>query len=477
MGLIDEEITFNVQKSMRRPSEFANCSLIDAVDIVLYEEDESLSIKDPLAACLMNLDEANGEDLAEWVLALKGQGFCKRELEFEPLNLEERKTPLAKPSIEEPPKLELKPLPSHLRYAFLGLDSTLPVIISASLLDVKAQQLLQVLTECKTLIGWTIVDIKGINPAFCMHKILLEDGCKPSREHQRRNLNLTTRKDHFPMLFIDQMLDRLAGRSHFCFLDVYSGYNQISIFPEDREKTSFTCPYRIYAFRQMLFSLCNTPATFQRCMMTIFIDMVEKIMKVFMDDFSVVGNSFDDCLVNFRRILNRCIETNLVAFEELKTRLVTIAIIVVPDWEQPFEMMCDASDYAVGTVLGYLIEKKESKPHLIRWVLLLQEFELVICDQKGTENQVADHLSRLQGYEMKVEVEEILETFLDEQLLATSLEEVPWYTDIANYLASGMSRITIWWALRGSKDSCESLGVEVLLANTVQRCTSMHKGL
>ncbi|XP_070050947.1 uncharacterized protein [Nicotiana tomentosiformis] len=112
-------------KSMRRPSEFANCSLIEVMDIIMEEEDETLNVKDPLAACLMNLDEANGEDLAEWVPALDGQGFWKRELKFEPLHLEERKIPPAKPSIEEPPKLELKPLPPHLRYAFLGPNSTL----------------------------------------------------------------------------------------------------------------------------------------------------------------------------------------------------------------------------------------------------------------------------------------------------------------------------------------------------------------
>ncbi|XP_070023032.1 uncharacterized protein [Nicotiana sylvestris] len=187
MRLNDEEIAFNVQKSMRIPSEFANFSLIDAVDVVLEEEDEALNFKDPLLACLMNLDEANGEDLAEWVLALEGQGFWRRELEFEPLHLEERKTPPTKLSIEEPPKLELNPLPSHLKYAFLGPDSTLSVIILASLLDVQAEQLLQVLAECKTAIGWTIADIKGIIPAFCMYKILLEEGHKPSRKHQRKS--------------------------------------------------------------------------------------------------------------------------------------------------------------------------------------------------------------------------------------------------------------------------------------------------
>ncbi|XP_070057286.1 uncharacterized protein [Nicotiana tomentosiformis] len=131
-GILDD-------KSMRRPSEFANCSLIEAVDVILEEEDETLNAKDPLAACLMNLEEMNGENLAEWVLALEGRGYWRKELEFEPLHLEERKTPPAKPSIEEPPQLELKPLPSHLRYAFLGPKSTLPVIISSSLLDVQAE--------------------------------------------------------------------------------------------------------------------------------------------------------------------------------------------------------------------------------------------------------------------------------------------------------------------------------------------------
>ncbi|XP_070026554.1 uncharacterized protein [Nicotiana sylvestris] len=115
MRLNDEEITFNVHKSMRRPSEFANCSLIDVVDVIVETDDEMLSIEDPLTACLMNLDEVNGEELAGWVLALEGRGFWDRTLEFEPLHIENRETPPAKPSIEEPQKLELKPLPAHLR--------------------------------------------------------------------------------------------------------------------------------------------------------------------------------------------------------------------------------------------------------------------------------------------------------------------------------------------------------------------------
>ncbi|XP_070002239.1 uncharacterized protein [Nicotiana sylvestris] len=114
MRLNDEEIIFNMQKSMRRPSEFANCSFIDVVDVIVEANDETLNIKDPLAACLVNLDEVNEEELAECVLSLEGRGFWDRTLEFKPLHLENEETPLAKPSIEEPPKLELKPLPAHI---------------------------------------------------------------------------------------------------------------------------------------------------------------------------------------------------------------------------------------------------------------------------------------------------------------------------------------------------------------------------
>ena len=125
-------------------------------------------------------------------------------------------------------------------------------------------------------------------------------------------LNKVTRKDHFPLPFIDQMLDILVGNKYFYFLDGYSGYNQITIAPKDQEKTTFTCLYGTFAFRRMPFGLCNAPGTFQRCMMTIFSDMVEKSIEAFMDDFSVIGSTFDDCLYNMTLVLKRCMETNLV---------------------------------------------------------------------------------------------------------------------------------------------------------------------
>ena len=261
-----------------------------------------------------------------------------------------------------------------------------------------------------------------------------------------RRLNKATRKDHFPLPFLDQMLDRLAGHDYYCFLDGYSGYNQIAIAPEDQDKTTFTCPYGTFAFRRMPFGLCNAPGTFQRCMMTIFSDMVERTIEVFMDDFSVVELSFDDYLENLRAMLRRCEETNLVlkwekchfmvregivlghkistrgievdivkvevieklppptsvqgirsflghagfyrrfikdffkiakplsnllmhgvvftfdeqckqAFMTLKGKLISAPIVVTPDWASPFELMCDASDFAVGAVLGQKKDK------------------------------------------------------------------------------------------------------------------------
>ena len=122
-----------------------------------------------------------------------------------------------------------------------------------------------------------------------------------------RKLNEATRKDHFPLPFMDQMLERLVGQAYYCFLDGYSGYNQIAVDPRDQQKTAFTCPFGIFAYRRMPFGLCNAPATFQRCMLAIFSDMVEKSIEVFMDDFWIFGPSFDNYLRNLEMVLQRCV--------------------------------------------------------------------------------------------------------------------------------------------------------------------------
>ncbi|GJZ35973.1 reverse transcriptase domain-containing protein [Tanacetum coccineum] len=562
-----------------------------------------------------------------------------------------------KSSIDEPLEVELKDLPPHLEYAFLEGDDKLPVIIAKDLSVEEKAALIKVLKSHKRAIAWKLSDIKGINPEFCTHKILMEDDYKPAVQHQRRvnpkihdvikkeveklldagliypisdspwvspvhcvpkkggftvveneeneliptrlvtgwrvcidyrKLNDATRKDHFPLPFMDQMLERLAGNEYYCFLDGFSGYFQIPIDPHDQEKTTFTCPYGTFAYRRMPFGLCNAPGTFQRCMMAIFHDMIEKTMEVFMDDFSVFGNSFGTCLSHLDKMLKRCEDTNLClnwekshfmvkegivlghkiskngievdkakvdviaklphpttvkgirsflghagfyrrfikdfskisrpmthllekntpfifsdeciqAFETLKKKLTEAPILIAPDWDLPFELMCDASDFAIGAVLGqrherhfrpihyasktmteaeshytttekemlavvyafkkfrsylilnksivytdhsalkYLFAKKDSKARLLRWVLLLQEFKFKVIDTKGAENLAADHLSRLENpHQSVLDKKEINETFPLETLNMVSFrgnDSTPWFADFANYHA------------------------------------------
>jgi hypothetical protein len=97
-------------------------------------------------------------------------------------------------------------------------------------------------------------------------------------EYQK--LNKATWKDHFPLPFTDEMLEVLANDSLFCYQDGYSGYHQIPIHPDDQSKTTFTCRYGTFAYRRMSFGLCNAPASFQRCMMVILSDLIEKVMEV-----------------------------------------------------------------------------------------------------------------------------------------------------------------------------------------------------
>ncbi|KAL4026348.1 hypothetical protein IC575_014777 [Cucumis melo] len=143
-----------------------------------------------------------------------------------------------------------------------------------------------------------------------------------------RKLNEVTKNDHFPLPFLDQMIEHLAGRSYFCFLDRFSSFYEIPIACEDQKKTTFTCDYGTYAFRRMPFGLCNAPGTFQRCMMSIFSDFIEKCIEVFMDDFTVYGDSFDACLASLELILNRCIETNLVLNYEKYHFMVSHGIVL-----------------------------------------------------------------------------------------------------------------------------------------------------
>nr|GEV17621.1 reverse transcriptase domain-containing protein [Tanacetum cinerariifolium] len=363
------------------------------------------------------------------------------------LNVEEIKT--VKSSIDEPLELELKELPSHLEYAFLEGTDKLPIIIAKELKDEEKSSLLKVLKSHKRAIAWNILDIK----------------------------------------------------------DGFSGYFQIPIDPQDQEKTTFTCPYGTFAYRRMPFGLCNALCTFQRCMVAIFHDMIEETMDVFMDDFSVFSDSFSSYLSHLDKMLKRikvdiakvdviakiphptsvkgvqsflghvgfyrrftqdlskiarsmthlleketpfifskeCIES----FNTLKKKLTEAPILVAPDWDLPFEIMCDASDYAVvlskiivytdHSALKYLLAKQDAKTRLLRWILLLQEFDVIIRDKKGAKNLTVDHLSRLENpHQEELGKKEILETFPLKTLGMITFRgdsSTSWFADTANYHA------------------------------------------
>ncbi|RVW63895.1 Retrovirus-related Pol polyprotein from transposon 17.6 [Vitis vinifera] len=426
-----------------------------------------------------------------------------------------------------------------------------PVVISSSLTTPQEICLLEVLKRCKKAIGWQISDLKGISPLVVRAEVLklLQAGIiypisdspwvSPTQVVPKKSgitwFKMKREKNCYtPHFSVGESL----WPSFLLFLGRYSGYFQIEIDVEDQEKTTFTCPFGTYAYRRMPFGLCNAPATFQRCMLSIFSDMVERIMEVFMDDITIYGGlgaqlgempfygtsrncpwpyhlresiEVDKAKVElivklpspttvkgvrqflghagfYRRFIKdfsklskplcellakdakfiwdeRCQKS----FDQLKQFLTTAPIVRAPNWQLPFEVMCDASDFAIGVVLGqredgkpyviyyasktlneaqrnytttekellavvfaldkfraylvgsfiivftdhsalkYLLTKQDAKARLIRWILLLQEFDLQIRDKKGVENVVADHLSR----------------------------KTPWYAHIANYLVTG----------------------------------------
>ncbi|RDX82975.1 Retrovirus-related Pol polyprotein from transposon 17.6, partial [Mucuna pruriens] len=211
----------------------------------------------------------------------------------------ESKSANPSPLIEKSPSLppmELKPLPSHLKYAYLD-RIIYPISDSQWVSPVQV-----------------VLKKSGMTVTRNQHNELVPTRIQNSWRVciDYRRLNQATRKDHFPLPFIDQILEKLVGKSHYCFLDGFSSYMQIHTAPEDQHKTTFACPFGTFSYTRMPFGLCNAPSTFQRCMTSIFSDLLQDCMEVFMDDFTVYADLFEACLTNLFRVLKRCIDTNLV---------------------------------------------------------------------------------------------------------------------------------------------------------------------
>nr|GEV82387.1 DNA-directed DNA polymerase [Tanacetum cinerariifolium] len=307
-------------------------------------------------------------------------------------------------------EVELKDLPPHLEYTFLEGDDKFPVIIAKDLSMEEKTALITVMKSHKRAIAWKIFDIKGIDPEFCTHKILIEVDFKPVVQHQRmvnskihdvikpevlkilnagliypisdypwvspvhcvpknggftvveneeneliptrlvmgwrvcidyRKLNEATRKDHFPLSFMDQMLERLAGNQYYCFLDGFSCYFQIPIDSKDQEKTTFTCPYETFAYRRMPFSCLS---------------YLEKMLKRCEDNNLCLKWEKSHFMVKEVIVLGYKISKEGIDVDKAKVDFITklphpitvkAHILIAPDWDMPFELMCDASDFAI----------------------------------------------------------------------------------------------------------------------------------
>nr|GEW93367.1 DNA-directed DNA polymerase [Tanacetum cinerariifolium] len=378
--------------------------------------------------------------------------------------------------IDEPSKVELKELPPHLEYVFLEGDDKLPVIIAKDLSIEEKTALITILNPWVSLVhyvpkkgGFTVEENKENE----LISTLLVTGWRVCIDYH--NLNEANQKDHFPLPFMDQMLERLAGNQYYCFLDGFSGYFQIPINPKDQEKTTFTCPYGTFAYRRMPFGLCNAPGTFQRCMMAIFHDMIEKTMEVFMDDFLVFKNSFESCLSYLENMLKRCKDANLclnwekshfmikegtvlghkiskegIEVDKAKVDVITklphptTIKVLGQRQDKHFRPIHYASKIMTEAESNYTITEKEMLAVVLKGeiaplgstppIIYLQ-----VIDTKGAENLAADHLSRLENPHQNVlDPKEINESFPLETLNLVSTHgnsSTSWFADFANYHA------------------------------------------
>ncbi|GJZ87668.1 reverse transcriptase domain-containing protein [Tanacetum coccineum] len=257
-----------------------------------------------------------------------------------------------------------------------------------------------------------------------------------------RKLNDATHKDHFPLPSMDQMLERLAGNEYYCFLDGFYGYFQIPVDPKDQDKTTFTCPYGTFAYRRMPFGLCNAPGTFQRCIMAIFHDMIEEIMEVFMDDFSVFRDSFSSCLSYLDKILKWCEDTNLVLNWE-KCHFMVKEGIVLGHKISKSRIEVDKAKVDVIAKLPHPTTVKGVRSFIAKCFCSVdspsQDSVVIIHDKKERRiSRPTTYQGHRHSHQCDLEKKEITETFPLETLGMVTFRgnsSIPWFADISNYHA------------------------------------------
>ncbi|KAL1543794.1 hypothetical protein AAHA92_20724 [Salvia divinorum] len=375
-----EKYTFSIDEAMKKPMDVENLHSVDVIAPLVQEylEEEFLKEKFEGATRHNGIEAEKGSDGSSQPAQLASMEKVSEQESQPDDEADKNQLPQGEHSTTE-----LKKLPPGLKYAYLGEEQEEKLMkvleqnqkaIGWKLSDLvgispdlcmhhirleegakaykdpqrklnphmREEVLKEVLKLVSLGIIYSVPDSKWVSPVHMVPKksgIQVVTNAKNELVSTRlvtgwrmcidyRKLNAATKKDHFPLPFVDQMLERLAGKQYFNFLDGYSGYFEIYVDPEHQEKTTFTCPFGTYAYRRMPFGLCNAPGTFQRCMMSIFSDLLEECIKIFMDDFTVYGDTFEKCLHNLDLVLERCRRKSLVLNFEKCHFMVTEGIVL-----------------------------------------------------------------------------------------------------------------------------------------------------
>ncbi|GJW41151.1 reverse transcriptase domain-containing protein [Tanacetum coccineum] len=335
-------------------------------EIEAYLKDDSISPEIDHAICNPE------EDICLIEKLLNNDPF-----QLPPMDLKQSEVTEAKSSIEEPPELELKDLSSHLEYAFLEENDKLPVIIAKGLKNDEKDALLKVLKSHKRAIAWKITDIKGIDPRFCTHKILMEDDYKPTVQSQRRvnpKIHEVIKKEVLKLLDA-RMIYPISDSPWVSPVHCVPKKGRITVVANEENELIST------RLVNALLELINDP----------FELMCDA------SDFAIGAVLGQRKMKHFQPIHYASKTMTEAQIHYTTTEKEMLAVVYAFEKFRPYLVLSKSIVYTDHSALKYLMNKQDAKPRLLRWVLLLQEFDITIRDKKGSENLAADHLSRLEN--------------------------------------------------------------------------------
>nr|GEU93397.1 hypothetical protein [Tanacetum cinerariifolium] len=485
LGVRTERMIFSIDSTMKHSySNDDTCFNIDVIDEIVEEDfdallDEGSKILHSIEGTLLKEEIFAGfDEFMAMTADINSDSEFDEDPPFEKITINTDYK--IKTSLEEPPTyLELKPLPDKLEYVFLEEPYFLPVIISSQLSKEKKNKLISVLKKHKQAFAWKTTNIHGICPSFCKHRIQLLDDKKPIVQKQRRlnpNMQEVVKKEIVKLLdtgIIYPIVDSPWVSPIRCVpkkggITVVTNENDelvptrtIMGWRRDSQEINISvssmvflgkCHFMVKERIVLGHKVSNTGLDVENAK----IDVISKLppptnikgirsflrhagfYRRFIKDFSKIARPLTKLLK--KDTPSEFDDERQKAFELLKEKLTCAPMIVSPNWNLPFELMYDASDFAVRAILGqkdalrHLLKNQDAKPRLIQWILLLQEFDIEIKEREGTKNVTADHLSRIEKDETSDD-SEVDDYFHGETLMKIDTRNEPWFADSANYLA------------------------------------------